>query len=402
MDLKQLFSLRQPTSQSTPADQNTTQIKDRETYTQYGIRICGMTTGRLNALEAHLNKVYNIEISRQKDDEAFQQSKRDELASTKAKKETDKNNEESSISHAELEKQNLEDKKAEIKAELDALKANEGTLNRMQRMKLIISLLIIAPLTVYLFIFYNSTFYSAFFKEFGYTEMAVGAAMFDSQAIPAAAQHGFGELLFILFAPVIFLGFGIAIHFVLDFKNNIKYLATIFLVTITFIFDCILAYLIAEKIYNIEILNSLDNPGPFTLSEAIGDPNFWAVIFCGFIVYLIWGLLFFMAMSAYEHMRSNKEEIVAARSRMDSVNTKIQTIDAKILDHRSNINKLNGEIAAIETSLSQSSFINTTRIKTALNDFYAGWMQVMNTFNHEEEAQCPGIYSRIVNTLCHE
>ncbi len=402
MDLKQLFSLRQPTSQSLPAEQNTTQIKDRETYTQYGIRICGMTTGRLNALEAHLNKVYNIEISRQKDDEAFQQSKRDELASTKARKETDKNNEESSISHAELEKQNLEDKKAEIKAELDALKANEGTLNRMQRAKLIISLLIIVPLTVYLFIFYSSTFYSAFFKEFGYTEMAVGAAMFDSRAIPDAAQHGFGELLFILFAPVIFLGFGIAIHFVLDFINNIKYFLAFCLASITFIFDCILAYLIAEKLYNINMLNSLDDPIPFTLSEAIGDPNFWAVIFCGFIVYLIWGLLFFMAMSAYEHMRSNKEEIVAARSRMDSVNTKIQNIDAKILDHRSNINKLNGEIAAIETSLSQSSFINTTRIKTALNDFYAGWMQVMNTFNHEEEAQCPGIYSRIVNTLCHE
>jgi len=405
MDLKKLFAIG--SSPSTPTDiavdgGNSTQIQEKETYTQYGIRICGMTTGRINALEAHLNRVYNIEVSRQREDEAFQQSKKDELAAKKAAKESNLSNEEAKIKQLDLQKQTLEDQKAEIRIGLDSLKANEGELNRLQRMKLIISLFVIVPLTIYLFIFYSSTFYSAFFKEFAYGQDLIGEAMFDGQAIPNAIQHGFGELMFILFAPVIFLGFGTVIHFTLDQKGYFKYFICASLVVVTFMFDGILAYLIGEKLYLLRQVDIFEDLPPFNLSEAFGDPNFWAVIFCGFIVYIIWGFLFHQAMSAYDHMRSNKEEIVAEKTKIENINKKIHNIEAQIIQIQNNIKQLKGEIARIETALSQSSFINTARVRAALNDFYAGWMQVMNTFNHEEESRCPEIFDRIFTTLCPE
>ena len=42
---------------------------------------------------------------------------------------------------------------------------------------------------------------------------------------------------------------------------------------------------------------------------AIHDINSWAVIFCGFIVYIIWGIVFDQCMDAYDKMDLNKTKL---------------------------------------------------------------------------------------------
>ena len=61
------------------------------------------------------------------------------------------------------------------------------------------------------------------------------------------------------------------------------------LFVVTFLFDAILAYLIDEKIYN---LNKRFEDPEFSLGYAIQDPSFWVIIFAGFVSYIIWGLVF--------------------------------------------------------------------------------------------------------------
>lgn len=166
-----------------------------------------------------------------------------------------------------------------------------------------------------------------------------------------------------------------------------KYLKTASIVCITFVFDCILAYLIAEKIYNVEILTKLGEYPDFNISMAISDINVWAVIFCGFIVYIIWGIVFDMVMSAYEDLRSNTKEII-------SIEQSIQNKNEQILAEKQNHTNLKAEKNALEikkqdleTKLNQSAHFNPHIIKTALNDFFSGWMTMMNGLSRPQSEQ---------------
>lgn len=109
-----------------------------------------------------------------------------------------------------------------------------------------------------------------------------------------------------------------------------KYLKTFSVLLITFIFDCILAYLIAKKIYDIEVMTKLGEFPDFNIGMAVEDVNVWAVIFCGFIVYIIWGIVFDMSMTAYEDLRSNRKEILkieeSLRGKQNAISQEKQAI----------------------------------------------------------------------------
>ncbi len=69
---------------------------------------------------------------------------------------------------------------------------------------------------------------------------------------------------------------------------------------VTFLFDAILAYLIEEKLYDLN--KSLTDP-PFSVSYALESPGFWVIIFAGFISYIIWGLVFDFIMHEHADQR---------------------------------------------------------------------------------------------------
>lgn len=371
-----------------------------ENYVYYGTRICGKVTASLPALSAFLPRVYNSEKQRQIADEELQQRHKKELAARLEDTENEITHNEAEIGKAENRINALNDTVAELKEKLSDAKAQHGEINKMAKAKLTVGLVILCILTLYLFIFYSSTFYSAFFKVFSTGNITIGAEMFDSQAIPHALTEGFGELMFILCAPIIFMGLGYGLHFFMQQKSWTRFLKAGSVLAITFIFDCILAYLIAKKIYDIEALTKLGDIPEFSLGIAIRDINVWAVIFCGFIVYLIWGIVFDMVMTAYEELRSNRKEIEKIEEKIRDKKELISQENQRIADHKVKLGTLQNRKQAISKEMTLTVHYDSQIIKAAMSEFFSGWMTMMNGLNRPKPEQDEAI--RIYNTTIQE
>lgn len=153
----------------------------------------------------------------------------------------------------------------------------------------------------------------------------------------------------------------------------------------TFIFDCILAYEITEKIYNIKAENSFQNIPPYTVSLAFNSVNFWLIIFAGFVVYLIWGFVFDFVMEAY--------------GKLDQINNLISEKEKDIKDQEKELNKLdeetnklnqsigenNTEIEKLKTKL-DSEIIKPRELEHSLMRFLDGWLEYLN-FNNRPELE---------------
>ncbi|MCH5245797.1 MAG: hypothetical protein J1E84_04985 [Muribaculaceae bacterium] len=372
-------------------------IKEGETYTQYGLRICGRVTGCHPALTPYLSKIFNEEKRLQHRDEATQTILKQQLMQEIVQIDGE-------IAKIENQKTGLEDKIQrldetilETKDKLSRAKSKDGEINRMARAKFTIGSLIIVLLTIYLFIFYSSTFYSAFlYQPSTENDLSLGSAMLNARAYSEALQLGFGPFIFIVTAPIIFLGLGYSLHFFMIQKEAIKWFKIAALLYITFAFDCILAYKIGELIYNEQW-----NSGDYAISMAINDVNSWAVIFCGFIVYLIWGIVFDMIMSAYEELRSNKHEINQLELKIEADKNNLSQLRQDIIDADGEIHKLQNNKRGIQERINNSILVDYTKIKTALSDFFAGWVTMMSALGHSEEnqAEAKRIYDQTITQL---
>ena len=376
-----------------------TKLQD-ETYVYYGTRICGKVTASLPALSAFLPRVFNAEKQRQIADEELQQRHKQLLAKKLEETDNDIINTKAEISKNEHRIQELDDSIANLKEKLIEAKSIHGDVNKMAKVKMIVGLVILTILTLYLIIFYSSTFYSAFFKQFG-VNVTIGDAMFDSQAIPHALSDGLGELIFIMCAPIIFMGLGYGLHFFMQQESWTKYIKTGSILIITFIFDCILAYLIAKKIYDIETLTKLGEYPDFSIGMAIEDVNVWAVIFCGFIVYIIWGIVFDMTLTAYEDIRSNKKEILKLEDSISVHKDSLSQEKQYLTDNNATLQSLENKRKSLIAEMSNTIHYDTQIIRTALSDFFTGWMTMMNGLSRpsSEQDEANQIFKTTINQL---
>ncbi|MCM1079410.1 MAG: hypothetical protein NC344_10720 [Bacteroidales bacterium] len=250
-------------------------------------------------------------------------------------------------------------------------------MNKEQKLKLIIGLCVIVPLTMYLFLFYSSTFYSAFFKNTDSIENLMDA-LFDAQALSHAAEMGTMAFLFVLCAPIIFLGLGFCLHFFSVQQGVGKYIKMAAMVGVTFAFDCILAYCIGHKFHEIgRITGAVPRDQDYSISLAVTDENIWVVIFCGFVVYIIWGIVFDMCMSAYNNMDLNKTRLMAIKDEITSLEAKKKSVKGEIEALRSHIAENNKMITSLMTRLGKEVYIDYAAIRTEMNNFFAGWVTQM-------------------------
>lgn len=401
--LHDLFSTKKQseTAAAQPSNQNNPENRRHgETYEQWGTRICGIVTGRLTALPPYLQKVYNAIYNEQAENLELQKAAR---ANTQA--EIERKNEEIRVLNDKIGSANQDidetnRKIEELKTERQEIKASKETVNKEQRLKLIIGLIIIIPLTFYLFLFYSSTFYSAFYRQPETMTDAMNA-MFDSKALANASAAGITELGFVLTAPIIFLGLGFSLHFFSVQEGMAKYLKMAAVLLVTAMFDCILAYLIGEQLHNVKVLMHTIPKETYTIKMAVGDVNTWAVIFCGFIVYIIWGVVFDMCMSAYNMMDLNK-------TRLENIKKEIEDFEQKIKSEKENINELKQQesnaqnsIKTLMAKLGHEVYIDYAAIRTEMNNFFAGWIKMMAVLSLTKDLQdeASEIYKREMSLL---
>jgi hypothetical protein len=251
----------------------------------------------------------------------------------------------------------------------------EFTGDKAGKASFIIGLIILIFLTIYLFVFYSSASYSAFFKEFTPDKLKIASSIFDPQAFTNALKDGATELLLIATIPFVFLGLGFLIH-KFQQSSGFKKIARISsIILVTFIFDFILAFEITSKIYGFKKANSFEDLPDYKLVDAFSDVNFYLIIFAGFIVYLIWGFVFDFVMEAYENqdkinilIKSKKEEIGQAKQEITAHEDNENIIIDEIGQNKTEAEKL-------RTILDHSDIINPKELENSIAQFMDGWLE---------------------------
>jgi len=354
------------------------QEKLKITYEEWGFESAGKSNGLEMPFKGWLNLVR--EYFRK---ESLENQKETEKVVNDAK--TDLQKREIQIQQKEDEIKRIEETKISplkqkielLKKEMIRIKENPQEIlkDKVGKVGFIIGTLILIALSIYLFIFYSSASFSAFFKEFKPDDVGMAGSIFDPKAIEVAYEDGITEAILILTIPFMFIGLGFLIHKFQEKKELKSYLKVIGLIVVTFIFDFILAYEITQKIYEIKKEGSLGENFPdYTVALAFQSVNFWLIIFAGFVVYLVWGFIFDFVMESYDKLDIVKQALKARETEIKLYETDINKFRKEIGSLNNEITKLKLEIADLEKVINGNTIIvNWEGYRKSIFEFVSGW-----------------------------
>ncbi|MDE3742535.1 hypothetical protein [Maribacter polysaccharolyticus] len=350
-----------------------------ENYEDWGFKkgghLNGSHSGLLSCLarirEDHKRIVRNDEIKQRKLKEPLITLRDTYLEEIKYKQEE-------SIDIIKVKSPALKNKIEGLVKEIISIKQNPDSIlpDKMSKVSFTIGLFILIALSIYLFIFYSSASFSAFFKEFTLNEIGVANSIFDPQAISKAYQDGVTELILIISMPFVFIGLGFLIHKFQEKKGLGKFLKIGLLIVITFVFDAILAYEITEKIYNIKAENSFQEFEPYSIELAFQAINFWLIIFAGFVVYLIWGFVFDFTIDSYDKINVVKQAIKARKLEIKLYKEQLAKLEDSTNQLKVEINELKIKCKKLKTKI-DGVIIDTAEFDKILHEFLGGWTHWM-------------------------
>lgn len=376
--LRSLFAVKKEKQEDEELDFNANnQESIRITYYQSGFVAAQKATGRPIVLKACLQNVYN----------SFEdQCRNQKIEQEKLKKPyyEEIERQKSEIKKSETLKEINDEKQEKCNNQLSQLKKdiidvrvnpdNHGLIiEKNPKVKFYIGLALLLPITLYLLVFYISASYSVFFKEFN--DDSLSSAIFDAQAFNKAMQDGALEAILIVTIPFVFMGLGYIIHMMQKIPGIASKIKLLLLFVITFLFDGLLAYVIEKKIYE---FNRTPSSPDFDLSIAVKESEFWVIIFAGFIVYIIWGLVFDFIMK--EHESLDKINVFINAKKKEIVNQKVQLKELTIKNDtlKSKITELNGKVS--ETQSKIDGFIFPVKKYLHYHHQYVeGWFQAIGT-----------------------
>lgn len=386
--LKNLFAIKEaPDAKLSPKESSIKGNVKRtgETYKQWGTRWAGQTNATLEALTPALQVVIYQQKREQSEDEQVQALEKEKLRAKINQIDNDISQKESIRSAEQGKADRLQARIDEHENEISELKAQNGG-NHMSKINFIIGLSITFFLAIYLFVFYSSASYSAFFRSSESIDVDdIGGAIFYPHAITDALNTSMLELMLIILMPIVFLGLGYLVHQYTQKSGVEKYIKTFAIYAITFVFDALLAYEISKKIYNIEILTKLGDFPAYNVGMAFESPEFWIIIFAGFIAYVIWGLVFDFTMGAYADSRSNKSQIERLKRAIERLELKLNDVKDKIQNINQDITTQRNEICRIMSKINDTVSYDINKIAQELNNFYQGWLGYMTLVNKPNE-----------------
>lgn len=352
-------------------------VTSKVDWKKRGVEDAGASKGDPNAFSAGFNSAYaGIKKSQQLDQE-LQNKMQDDLQTEITNLEAGKENVKNKL---DLEEENLKSLNSEIKdkkEEIIKIEKEGIKRNRTLVANFIIGGIILVSMTLFLLLFYSSTMYSAFFKDFSEDDTPF-TAMFDGAAVSKSFSEGIFEGLFILFFPMTFMGLGFVIHqFTVNKKGFERYFKSFVLYALTFAFDFLLAYKISKAIYDIDRIYTPGMP-PFSLKIALADMDFWIVIFCGFVTYVIWGLVFSFVMETYDKMTNNKFVLGNLKAELGKLQSKQIDVQQQITKLKNNLNDLDAKIKQKILELTTTVRYDFAAMKKYLAEYYQGWISYIS------------------------
>lgn len=375
--IKNLFKLKNNTV-SKPQVEDTEEAREqvRITYYQTGYGASKKAEGEPVTFGVGLQNLYNSfeNLCRKQLNE--QQKLKQPYLEEQEKQRTELKKRETAFSICEEQKEIIEKGIDTLKFQMIDVKQNPETYgidaDKRPKAQFYIGLALLLPITIYLFVFYVSASYSAFFKDFESTSLT--AAIFAPNALKNAIEDGWLEAVFVGTIPFVFMGLGYLIHMFQKTKTTASSIKLGALFILTFIFDVILAYLIEKKIFDFErVLGESFSP-----TIALESVNFWGIIFAGFMVYIIWGLVFDFVMKEHENVDKIKNFIRIKKEEIKNYNANKLELTSKIEGLRHELTSIKGNISELQSKIDGFIF----PVKEYLHYHYQykeGWYQAINS-----------------------
>lgn len=377
--LTQLFSIKKTDDSAikTFEDNDEDREQIRITYYQSGFAASVKATGKPIVLKACLQNLYmsfEDQCRKQKlEQDRLKQPYREE----QEKNRTELKKSEAAIGIFEKKEQDINDEIDQIKSDIIEVKRNPDKYGiedgKGLKAQFYIGLFLLLPITLYLLVFYISASYSAFFKEFANDSLT--AAIFDANALTNSFKASWLEGVLVITIPFVFMGLGYVIHMVQKEKGIKNIFRMIGLFITTFLFDALLAYQIEKKIYE---FNKTTDSSPYNLNIALGEAEFWMIIFAGFVVYIIWGLVFDFVMKEFENIDKIRAFIRGKKEKLIDLDKLKVDIIAKINDFKQQVITLNGKNSELQSKIDGFVF----PVKEYLHyhhQYKEGWFQAINT-----------------------
>ena len=183
------------------------------TYSQYGFRSAQKSQSQPAGIDGYLDNVYEQFLEEQKLDE---QGLKDRISKLKAELQSEKTKKNDANAEISSYKSFKEDKEKQIEElELEKIDIRNGDGEIGDTSSFVIGAFITLLLTMYLFVFYSSSGYSAFY---GIKPGSLG--FINPNVFSDAINKGGGVIALIILFPVIFLAMGFYIHVAIE--NNKK------------------------------------------------------------------------------------------------------------------------------------------------------------------------------------
>ncbi|NHM05696.1 ABC transporter permease [Flavobacterium sp. CYK-4] len=376
--LQQLFSLKkieQPEENAiVEVEEDREQI--RITYYQSGFAASVKASGKPIVLKACLQNLYNSFEDQCRKQKLEQDRLKQPFREEQEKNRTELRKCETAIGVYEKKEQEINENINQVKRDIVEVKHNPDKFiehGKGLKAQFNVGLVVLLPITLYLLVFYVSASYSAFFKEF--SDDSLSAAIFDANALTNSFKASWLEGVLVITIPFVFMGLGYVIHMLQKGKGVKNVLRIIALFITTFLFDGLLAYQIERKIYE---YNKTPDSLPYNLNIALGQSEFWMIIFAGFVVYIIWGLVFDFVMKEYENLDKIRVFIRSKNEELINLEKQKQDNDNKINDFKQQSITINGTITLLQNKIDGFVF----PVKEYLHyhhQYKEGWYQAINT-----------------------
>ena len=180
-------------------------------------------------------------------------------------------------------------------------------------------------------------------------------------------------MFLITFAPFIFIALAFLLHKRIEMK---QYVQLTLLLLLTLVIDAIFAYKITQNIHEAKQIVGLVNE-QWNFDMIWRDVNFYLVIFAGFVVYVILGMVFNRVMQELKNYNPFHYAVRRRRKEIEELEKKRDEKELKIENLKKQINRIAAEVDR-DTYLLNNVVLAPAKLYTQLANYSSDWFQFIS------------------------
>lgn len=377
----------------TPEEPQSDTLVRRVNLQSYGYEKAEHHRGNALALENLLNQIrrgYIIDVDANEEQRQKQKAELENRIVEREKSAEDVRTEMRQVTDTDIPR--LEQELLQLDEEILQIRRDESEGNNrfyhLDRLKRNLYAVMTVLLTLFIYLFYVSSFYSAFFRDLAGELQRVTNAGGNTAGILSAvfAREAFATLDFHWAGPILLFAFGAMLHIVWEFEGKQKYVGVGLLLALILGTDGLLAYFIEHKSYELKVLMGMANAGEEAWWSA---PIFYLVLAMGFAASLVWSGLLHAFMQEYgkkDIRRIAALEIRHRQNRKADIRQVLTDLKKRVILLEGSLKGLELDIARLKDDR-QTLFFSRAELEKYITDFYDGWLGYVNNRLHNADLQ---------------